>query len=445
MVKSLSSVFGSSSTAVIGASVAAVVVVAGAVGFMALREEEGAAAPDVPALAEEAAAPEAGTVDPVAPVAPVAEPEAQSAPEAPRFDVVRVEDDGRAVIAGQAPPNAEVTLRLGDQALAAAQADVGGNFVAMLTLEPSDAPRMLGLEAMTPDGETLTGAETVIIAPFALASDDVAEPEQVAEAADPGAGTAPAGAETQADTNGAAATGEGEAPLIASGDNGAEPAAEPASEDVAGPQDTQPAEPEAPQIAETDTAPEAPEGAPAVLLADGEGVQVLQSGPNAPDVQTEIALDAITYNTEGDVTLSGRGPVEAGVRVTLDNQPIQLGEVGPGGQWRLDLPDVDPGTYTLRIEQIAEDGGVTSEVELPFLREDPERIRDNPMLVAEGASVITVQRGFTLWGIAEANFGDGFLFVQVFDANRDEIRDPDLIFPGQIFDLPDLPRTAPVH
>jgi nucleoid-associated protein YgaU len=85
---------------------------------------------------------------------------------------------------------------------------------------------------------------------------------------------------------------------------------------------------------------------------------------------------------------------------------------------------------------------VAATVQTPFLREDPARIRDNPMLAEPGSSVITVQRGFTLWGIAEANFGNGILYVQIFQKNRADIRDPDLIFPGQIFALPDLPRTG---
>jgi hypothetical protein len=177
------------------------------------------------------------------------------------------------------------------------------------------------------------------------------------------------------------------------------------------------------------------------LLADDAGVRVLQAPGAPPSAQTAIMLDAITYDAEGAVMLAGRGPADASVRVMLNNQPINMGEIGPGGQWSLDLPDVDPGTYTLRLEQVAADGTVTRSVETPFLREDPARIRDNPMLVAPDASVITVQRGFTLWGIAEANFGEGILYVQIFDQNRDQIRDPDLIFPGQIFALPDLPRA----
>jgi nucleoid-associated protein YgaU len=52
---------------------------------------------------------------------------------------------------------------------------------------------------------------------------------------------------------------------------------------------------------------------------------------------------------------------------------------------------------------------------------------------------VTVQPGFTLWAIARGRWGDGNMYVQVFEANRDRIRDPDLIYPGQVFTIPDLP------
>ena len=50
---------------------------------------------------------------------------------------------------------------------------------------------------------------------------------------------------------------------------------------------------------------------------------------------------------------------------------------------------------------------------------------------------ITVQTGATLWAIARERYGEGILYVRVFEANRESIRDPDLIFPGQVFRLPD--------
>ena len=51
--------------------------------------------------------------------------------------------------------------------------------------------------------------------------------------------------------------------------------------------------------------------------------------------------------------------------------------------------------------------------------------------------VVTVQPGNTLWAIARESYGEGPLFVRVFEANRDRIRDPDLIYPGQIFEIPE--------
>ena len=49
----------------------------------------------------------------------------------------------------------------------------------------------------------------------------------------------------------------------------------------------------------------------------------------------------------------------------------------------------------------------------------------------------TVQPGSTLWAIARDRYGEGEMYVRVFEANKDKIRDPDLIYPGQIFTVPE--------
>jgi nucleoid-associated protein YgaU len=52
------------------------------------------------------------------------------------------------------------------------------------------------------------------------------------------------------------------------------------------------------------------------------------------------------------------------------------------------------------------------------------------------AQIITVQPGYTLWGIARSSYGRGILYVRVFEANRSQIRNPNLIYPGQVFTIP---------
>jgi nucleoid-associated protein YgaU len=153
--------------------------------------------------------------------------------------------------------------------------------------------------------------------------------------------------------------------------------------------------------------------------------------PAGPQVMDSVALDTISYSDEGEVQLAGRGQGSGFVRVYLDNAPITTSRIEADGNWRTGLPDVDAGIYTLRVDEIDEEGAVTSRVETPFKREAQE-------LVADAAPVraVTVQPGSTLWAIAREAYGEGTLYVRLFEANRDRIRNPDLIYPGQVFDIP---------
>jgi len=173
--------------------------------------------------------------------------------------------------------------------------------------------------------------------------------------------------------------------------------------------------------------------APTVMIADAQGIRVVQSG--GPEPQVQVVLDTISYDTEGEVVLSGRGPAQSDVRLYLDNQPVQLAQIDTAGGWSTQLPQVDPGTYTLRVDEVSAEGAVLSRVETPFLREEPAVLATLPE--RDGVSVITVQPGHTLWGIAREELGAGVLYVQVYEANRDLIRDPHWIYPGQIFAIPD--------
>ncbi|MEP1651141.1 MAG: LysM peptidoglycan-binding domain-containing protein, partial [Paracoccaceae bacterium] len=170
------------------------------------------------------------------------------------------------------------------------------------------------------------------------------------------------------------------------------------------------------------------------------GIRVLQSAGDLPEALTNVSIDSISYDAEGEVALAGRSTGAALVRVYLNNALLIEADIGAGGQWRTELPDVDTGTYTLRVDEVNAAGEVVSRAETPFRRESIAAIRsieeESEMSIAP-VSLITVQPGNTLWGIAREKYGDGPLFVRVFDANTDRIRNPDLIYPGQIFTVPD--------
>ena len=52
----------------------------------------------------------------------------------------------------------------------------------------------------------------------------------------------------------------------------------------------------------------------------------------------------------------------------------------------------------------------------------------------------TVVRGDHLWGIAKKSehYGNGFAWPMIYKANRDKIKNPDLIYPQQVFSIPKL-------
>lgn len=212
----------------------------------------------------------------------------------------------------------------------------------------------------------------------------------------------------------------------------------------------------APTVATSSDLAAAPKGAApqVVLMADAEGAQVLStpSSTGAPRAMSDVAIDTISYSDDGDVQLAGRATGQGTVRIYLDNRPVTASRIAEGGRWRTNLPKVDTGVYTLRVDELDEAGRVVSRAETPFKREDRDllaELQDEAIPDTPGADTapagdigtpiraITVQPGNTLWAISRETYGEGILYVRVFEANADRIRDPDLIYPGQVFSLPE--------
>jgi nucleoid-associated protein YgaU len=351
------------------------------------------------------------------------------------FDIVRVEPGGSTVIAGTATPGATVDLSLDGETVAEATADGSGGFVIFADLGASDAPRVLTLTETREDGETVEAPASVILAPI---EELVAEARTATAPANGGEAVASLDAERTAAPDIAGVEQTASAPRPAASTDLAEGSAPEAPTDApeAAAAPTQDGAPGAPA---TETAAVAPR-APTVLLADESGVRVLSNPGDAPEAMDNVSIDSISYDAEGEVSLAGRSTGTTSVRVYLDNKPVIETVIGEGGQWQTELPEVDTGTYTLRVDEIDAEGRVVSRAETPFRRESVEAIRaldQRPVTALAPVSLITVQPGNTLWGIAREKYGDGPLYVRVFEANTDRIRNPDLIYPGQIFTVPD--------
>lgn len=170
--------------------------------------------------------------------------------------------------------------------------------------------------------------------------------------------------------------------------------------------------------------------------AKGEASTVLQQpGPAEGEGigDGELVLRSIDYDDAGNAVISGSGPVGARVIAYLDGRLIGAATIDESGQWTVHPRDpIAPGLHRLRIDQLGADGGVVARVESPFSRADQA---DTDLSLREGS--VVVQPGNSLWRIARRVYGEGVRYSVIYEANLGQIRDPDLIYPGQIFALPE--------
>lgn len=164
---------------------------------------------------------------------------------------------------------------------------------------------------------------------------------------------------------------------------------------------------------------------------DGKGgVTLLQGPPPAQGTAGSLTVDIIDYDPTGALNLTGRADPGSTLRVYIDNEPMGQVESDAKGLWRLTPPDgVNEGNHKLRVDRLDAAGKVAQRVELPFAKAS----RD---LLMSGEDRVIVQPGNSLWRIARRIYGGGVQYTVIVEANPDHIRDPDLIYPGQILKVP---------
>jgi len=173
--------------------------------------------------------------------------------------------------------------------------------------------------------------------------------------------------------------------------------------------------------------------APAIVQATPDDVRVIQPVVGLADLD-RVSLDTISYDQTGQVILAGRGRPGFTTRIYADDRSIIDSVISTSGTWSAMINDLDAGRYVIRVDELDLNGDVASRVESPFQRIYPT---DEQLALLTDATSVIVQPGNNLWTIAEGRYGDGFRFTTIFEANLEQIRDPDLIFPGQVFELPE--------
>ncbi len=374
------------------AVLALVVVVAAATGILAQRylAERDALTPQ--AMPEQAPLPKLAM--------PEAAPPAAAPSGLPGFDVVRVEPTGDAIIAGRATPGSEVELLANGGVIDKTNANEAGEFVIMPPALPPGSHEL----TLRTQGAASRQAVTV----------SVPEP------------------------------GKGEV-LVVVGEPG-----KPSQVVQAG----------------------APQGPGAGVIAPPAIVAADQVGP--------LRIGAVEEEN-GRLYVQGSGPPGARAVIYLNDAALAEAEIAADGRWSLTVErGLTAGDYKIRVDQAGEGGKVLARVEVPFTakgsatpasssvalapasssaelapasqpaetgRPGPaaaEReaaapqttasVQSNPVVAQLGT--VEVRRGDNLWRISRRAYGAGDRYSTIYQANTDQIRDPNRIYPGQIFVMP---------
>ena len=212
---------------------------------------------------------------------------------------------------------------------------------------------------------------------------------------------------------------------------------------------------------------------PVVALITPNKPTVVLSQPDSPKPTTgAVIVEAVEIEPGGKFHVSGRARAGATVRLYLNDSFVAPVTAGADGRFAVTINEgVAPGSYRVRVDELESNSStVRARAEVPFnvpdqaatgsvlaqaaaSRRTEIAAAQQPQLAAAGGTVLpdggspsavvvpkiattTVSRGDTLWRLSQATYGVGTRYATIYNANRQQIRNPNLIYPGQVFVMP---------
>jgi nucleoid-associated protein YgaU len=415
------------------------------------------------------------------------QPAESAASLAPTFDLVRVEPDGSLLVAGKAAPMADVELITTGSALAVAKAETGGDFVVILDDPLKPGEYQFSLKATLGGVETMSIETALVSVPdrpggqVLAMIDEPGRPTQVLTAPEPatgGATTDQAGATAQQVAPEAPAPQEQAAASEATTEETAAPAAGDApavAQDVA-------------QAPSADQAPTAEQHAQAehqirIEAVEIEGSKVFVAGSASAGRLVRVYADDALLG-ENRSSAGDRFLVEAERDIAVGDHIIRADLIGERGDVlaRAVVPfEREPGTFVAAVAP--QEGQASTTAAPPSSSQDApaatslqaptetaaapatQPVETGPAGTGAGsaatstdaaqpqtaaasqaatapklepaASAVIIRRGDSLWRISRRIYGRGVRYSTIYLANQDQIRNPDRIWPGQVFAVPE--------
>lgn len=195
------------------------------------------------------------------------------------------------------------------------------------------------------------------------------------------------------------------------------------------------------------------------LIAPDKPVKVLSQDPTPPTgTERAIAVEAVETEPGGKLRVSGRARPGAAVRLYLNDSFVTAVTSDDKGRLSVTInAGVAAGNYRIRLDEVEPaSGAVRARAEVPFnmpgtlttasvpaqaqlataeTAAPPDKGSPSAVVVPKVATA-TVSRGDSLWRMSQRAFGAGQRYAVIYRANKEQIRNPNRIYPGQIFVVP---------
>ena len=324
-------------------------------------------------------------------------------PAAPlTIDLARVKPDGAAVFAGTAAPNTKIRIFEGDILLGETIANANGEWVIVLEKSLAAGQHLISVAMERSDGTTEMADRSLAVEIYqdtetkplvALLPETATEVPVLIQSPDDVDKAKLAATASEATASEATAS---EAIVV-----------DPAKADAA--------------------MPETAAAAPGKAQANSQ-IAASQIAALAPS--------AIVWRDASRILISGTS--RGGVRVAVNDAKGQFGEalVLADGAWQVaGSLDMDIAVNQLRFALFDDANQIIARYDLPVKARDLAKGQD-------GSPLVVVNKGDMLWRIAYQQLGEGVKYVDIVRRNQQDITDPDLIYPKQIFAVPQSSATA---
>ena len=171
---------------------------------------------------------------------------------------------------------------------------------------------------------------------------------------------------------------------------------------------------------------------------------------------SRVAIQSVEADAVGGLVAKGSAEPNATVRLYLNQADLAEAKTQSDGRWSLTIQHgMSPGGYVIRADEIGHgDASVVASAYTPF--DYPEAAAPTSPTAPIPASTSAEQSsapspadpvvgsiqtkrvvtGHTLWALSQSYYGDPTRYPAIVEANRAQIHNPNVIFPGQVFVVP---------